>query len=438
MERRCFSVPLRDNFEDSEFIHFILKGDGKQAIKTKFGKGIYESIQSIAQVIQQRVKPEDARNDPTVYTGTAGIAYFFYRLGINSILEPNKRLSYLALAEEYIDASVNTVEHYTRRTSNSFMLGSTGVYLVAFLIYDSVPEKKELSQKFYSRVISLTDSFLIVDSEDEFLYGKAGFLTALMFFHGYSKEWEACARKVAMKLFENGTNTANMSNWSGQCPLLYQWHNKYYLGAAHGTAGIIHSLLLIANCLKGSHSFSENALRETCEFLYWQQCPHTNNFFSSLDSKRSELVQWCHGAPGFLYVFCKAAEHFSNMTYLERALEASIPVWKFGWLLKGPGLCHGISGNAYCFLRLFRCLQHFPSMTQREELLFQCVQRAAQMGSFLISHSSNSIPCIHTELGMRMPDRPFSLYEGISGAGCFLLDLLNPFDSYFPLFDLAI
>ncbi|GJD07957.1 LanC-like protein 2 [Galdieria sulphuraria] len=368
MERRCFSSPV-DDFEDSEFIHFILKGDWKQAIQTKFGKHTYESIQSIAQIVQHRVKPEDARKDPTVYTGTAGIAYFFYRLGIHPLLEPNQRLNYLAVAKKYSDASVNIVENNTRR------LGT-------------------LSTFFYSKVISLTDSWLTTDSEDEFLYGKAGFLTALMFFHGYDKKWEICARNIAMQLFENGRKTANSSNWSRHCPLLYQWHNKFYLGAAHDF-----------------QCFPENELKETCEFLYRQRCPRTNNYFSSLDSRRSELVQWCHGAPGFVYLFCKAAEHFSDITYLKHALEASIPVWNCGLLLKGPGLCHGIAGNAYCFLRLFRCLQQFPSDAQKEKLLFQCIQRAAQMGSFLINYSTNSIPCIHTERGMRTPDRPFSLYE---------------------------
>ena len=32
----------------------------------------------------------------------------------------------------------------------------------------------------------------------------------------------------------------------------------------------------------------------------------------------------------------------------------------------------------------------------------------------------------------RQPDRPFSLFEGISGTVCFLIDLLSPHDSEFP------
>ena len=29
------------------------------------------------------------------------------------------------------------------------------------------------------------------------------------------------------------------------CPLMFEWHDKKYLGAAHGLAGILHTLLLV-------------------------------------------------------------------------------------------------------------------------------------------------------------------------------------------------
>lgn len=271
------------------------------------------------------------------YLETSVVIYFPVDIFLK---EPKERQNYLNIAREYIDASLYTMEHYgKRRLGNSLMLGSTGVYVIAFLIYDAIPEKRERAQVFYNYILSLTDSWLTTDSEDEFLYGKAGFLNGLLSFHGYNdNRWQSCARKIILKLFENGRNTANSSPWSGECSLLYQWHNKFYIGAAHGTAGIIHSLLLAADLMQDSNIFGEDELKETCEFLYRLRSPETNNYFSSLDSKRSELVQWCHGAPGFVYLFCKAAEHFFNETYLERAFEASILVWNFGWLLKGPGL----------------------------------------------------------------------------------------------------
>lgn len=46
MERRCLQLrPSQEDFEDSEFIQCILRGNGKQIVKTSFGKRVYESIQ---------------------------------------------------------------------------------------------------------------------------------------------------------------------------------------------------------------------------------------------------------------------------------------------------------------------------------------------------------------------------------------------------------
>jgi len=349
--------------------------------------------------------------------------------------EPRERLNFLRVAKEYIDSAVECIEQHGRRLGNSLMLGSAGVYLVACLIYDAIPDKRrEYFSKFYNLYVSLADSWLRNESEDEFLYGKAGFLTGFLYFHGHNEDWETYARRIVMKLIESGRNTAKNSSWSGQCPLLYRWHHKFYLGAAHGTVGILHTLLLVASRMNGASSLPDEQVKQTLEFMHQLKCPDTNNYFSSLDSKHSELVQWCHGAPGFIYLFCEAAEYYSNAAYLNYALEASEPVWKYGWLRKGPGLCHGISGNAYCFLRLFRCLRQFPDVATEHEK--RSIVRAVQMGAFLVRLSTNSIPCVDdAELGMRVPDRPFSLYEGISGTGCFLLDLLNPLQSRFPLFD---
>jgi hypothetical protein len=44
-------------------------------------------------------------------------------------------------------------------------------------------------------------------------------------------------------------------------------------------------------------------------------------------------------------------------SYLAAALRAGELVWQRGLLRKGPGLCHGVSGNAYALLRLYKTTQ---------------------------------------------------------------------------------
>ncbi|KAJ3110670.1 LanC-like protein 2 [Phlyctochytrium bullatum] len=67
-----------------------------------------------------------------------------------------------------------------------------------------------------------------------------------------------------------------------------------------------------------------------------------------------ELVQFCHGSPGIVFFLIKAYEAFHDEEYLKRAEAAAESVWERGVLRKGVGLCHGVSGNAFVFLALYR------------------------------------------------------------------------------------
>ncbi len=45
---------------------------------------------------------------------------------------------------------------------------------------------------------------------------------------------------------------------------------------------------------------------------------------------------------------------FGDEVYLEAALGCGEVVWRRGLLRKGYGLCHGVSGNSYTFIQLFK------------------------------------------------------------------------------------
>ena len=125
-------------------------------------------------------------------------------------------------------------------------------------------------------------------------------------------------------------------------PLLYTWHDKHYLGAAHGMAGILTLLLLVmvtietymyictytfqfymsnsslhpppslsfSLCLFQSEIKCSNSLRliqESVDYLLSLQLS-SKNFPSSLESAggKDRLVQWCHGAPGYAHLWATA------------------------------------------------------------------------------------------------------------------------------------
>jgi hypothetical protein len=68
------------------------------------------------------------------------------------------------------------------------------------------------------------------------------------------------------------------------------------------------------------------------------------------DTPPRVLMQFCHGAPGF--VISLAALPGPALDRL--LLAGGEATWAAGPLLKGANLCHGTGGNGYAFLKLFR------------------------------------------------------------------------------------
>lgn len=84
--------------------------------------------------------------------------------------------------------------------------------------------------------------------------------------------------------------------------------------------------------------------------------------------------------------------------------------------------CHlcSFSGGGYVFLLLYR-------LTGDEKHL----RRARQFAAFMQTEEFKA--------NSRVPDAPYSLFEGIAGTACFLVDLVSPNDGYpgiFPFMDI--
>jgi len=91
-------------------------------------------------------------------------------------------------------------------------------------------------------------------------------------------------------------------------------------------------------------------------------------------------------------------------------------VWNRGILKKGYGICHGVAGNAYSFLSLYK---------QTNDAKY--LHRAIKFAEWCFDYGQH---------GCRIPDHPFSLFEGMAGTVYFLADMLQPKVSKFPAFEL--
>lgn len=125
------------------------------------------------------------------------------------------------------------------------------------------------------------------------------------------------------------------------------------------------------------------------------------------------LLHWCHGAPGVIYLLIKAYILFKEEKYLAACHLAADLIWKRGLLKKGPGTCHGIAGNGYVSLVMYR-------FTNNPKYLY----RAEKFAQFLSQNDFKRYTY--------RPDNPWSLYEGLAGTVCYLIDLLHPTTAAFP------
>lgn len=175
---------------------------------------------------------------------------------------------------------------------------------------------------------------------DEILYGRAGALYLL--------------RLVRARLRQSGGNTnivdpaiAELSNAILSRGPRWRWHDRRYLGAVHGDAGIITQLVLTSPELAPR-------VKPILERLLDMQ-RLDGNWPSSEESAPSvtagserELVQFCHGAPGMILSLLALRPYFPG---LHDRIDAAVArgrncIAERGLLTKEPSLCHGIFGNA--------------------------------------------------------------------------------------------
>lgn len=208
--------------------------------------------------------------------------------------------------------------------------------------------------------------------------------------------------------------------------LRYVFYGTDYLGAAHGVAGILYMLLQFPDWCNEPET--KSWIVSTLDHLLALQ--NHGNFPTTTDSVQHGhmSIHWCHGAPGFTALLYRAYEVFNDVKYLKGMEIALDCVWKYGILKKGFGVCHGIAGNAYCFLSLYK-------LTRQEEYYYKAVKMAECMFNDEIKDIiGNYYDPQRYRVGV--PDSPYSLMEGEAGTICFFSDLLYPEHSVFPGYEI--
>ncbi|XP_059444573.1 lanC-like protein GCR2 isoform X1 [Corylus avellana] len=370
-------------------------------------KSLSERLQKLALDLKEAVVREtwglSAKrvHEYTLYTSALGTAYLLFKA-----FQVTQNENDLKLCSEIVKACDSASRDSGRVT---FICGRAGICALGAVIANHSGDER-LLERYLTKFKEIT---LPSDLPNELFNGRAGFLWACLFLNkhiGKDTISVTRTRPVVDDIIKAGRRLSS----KGKCPLMYEWHGKRYWGAAHGLAGILHVLMHME--LKPDEV---EDVKGTLCYMIKNRYP-SGNYPSSEGSESDHLVHWCHGAPGIALILVKAAEVYGGKEFLQAAVDAGDVVWNRG-LLKRVGLCHGISGNTYVFLSLYR-------LTGNVEYLY----RAKAFTCFLLDRAQKLI----SEGKMHGGDRPHSLFEGIGGMAHLFLDMTEPSDARFPAYEL--
>lgn len=363
--------------------------------------------------------------NPSVYTGLGGVGVAFLRAGLHCRdvrQDPSAASAFLEKARDVANACLSG----RPGGEVSFFCGAPGHLAIAHVACSLLGEG-DAAEAHLGRLVGWAPK-ACRHKDDELLFGRAGYLYALLWVRSFGSadaaQFDEPLQQVAEALVASGRARAARGGYTGW-PLMWHCFDEPYIGAAHGVVGCLAMLL---HCFGLLTQESQAHVAQTLEKLLSVRF-QSGNLPIILGEKRDEHIHWCHGAPGIPALIHAASSVLGDdagvsSALLDAARRAGEVVWERGIILKGYGLCHGITGNAYTFLTLYR-------MSGDEGQL----RRAAAFASLLEHQQLQAMISRHPDRQRRVqgvPDSPSSLMEGTAGVVCFLLDMCRPHSATFP------
>ena len=185
----------------------------------------------------------------------------------------------------------------------------------------------------------------------ELMWGSPGSLLAALFLYRQTGDvrWAELFRATATKLW-------SQLLWSEEFECHY-WtqdlygNNSTYIDAVHGFVAtavpLIHGRKLLSEAEWADwQACIENTVLRTAT---WEDEQVNWRARLSPPPQKPLLMQFCHGAPGFVICLADLPGHALDNVLLA----AGEAIWSAGPLNKGSNLCHGTGGNGYAFLKIY-------------------------------------------------------------------------------------
>jgi len=200
-----------------------------------------------------------------------------------------KSQRHLAKAESLLNDCVRRIRRRSAKGGRqriSFLCGEAGVFALLAAVFTSQGSVQN-AQKWAEKLSLMSKAALDPRRHpDELLYGRAGYLYSLLFVRSHCGQIvdEFLIKTVAEVILNQGKTLGRLT---GSWPLMWEWHDKKYLGAAHGVAGILYILLLAKPWLPNDSIAQIVETAEKLLSLQWR----SGNFPSSLGNERDKLVK---------------------------------------------------------------------------------------------------------------------------------------------------
>ncbi|OAA40235.1 Lanthionine synthetase [Beauveria brongniartii RCEF 3172] len=263
-----------------------------------------------------------------IFAGFTGIPYMFLQL---SELHPDVQANgenLRQLAERYI-----TIDPDATWLEQDIECGLISEKLCREALTACLSGEENDVERFVASTIGAASPSLRADQPlaNEILYGRAGVLFLLRLVRHWvptsKARLDAQMKAVAARIME--VNNHGQDSWV--------WANRRFIGAVHGDIGIITQLVL---CLPELAPELEPHLLRLLALQFddgnWPK-------FMGEGETESDVVQFCHGAPGFVISLQALRPYYSHLSVtLDEAIAKGIEItWAKGLLRKEPALCHG-------------------------------------------------------------------------------------------------
>lgn len=299
-------------------------------------------LQSSLEQILNTLPPRESYNDEQAcgfFMGYTGLAFLFFQI---SALSPDRQILGHDLtywSKRYMEGERNGSESFTINKEQGCGLLNEKLCFEAWKACLSKEHNDVLA--FLSNmpeVLGLYSTEKEDPYETELLYGRAGVLYLLRMLRHHipssASSLEKHIAQLAKKIMD--TDSDGKGNW--------EWNGDRVYGPPHGDIGIITQLVLTLP------SLAPKLAGKVEELLDLQGLD--GNWPSSRDNmgtkKGWQRVQYCHGAPGFVYALQTLRPFYPELhDRIDQAVaRGRETTWSRGLLVKEPNLCHGILGNA--------------------------------------------------------------------------------------------